>query len=194
MLSTPTVDDLASQKLWQEKALKFLKGSGRDDKGRKVDDYLEMTEQQMENDHTWIQWAFPISTISVHNPNAGRIFTNLNPEGHFKDKSPANFNRRALLDKYLESIGISWTHAGRDPFSIDLHKFFSNAGPNSNPHHMKRISRVMKHMKMTEIGWNPHYTYAIYRAIMTQAVQLNPRLFNQETLYIWASINGGFDT
>ena len=53
------------QKRKQRIALDFLAGRCADHLGRKIDDYFNFTEQQMGDDHDWIQWAFPLRTVSI---------------------------------------------------------------------------------------------------------------------------------
>ena len=55
-------------------AIEFLKGKKADHRGWKIADYLNMSETQMELDHQWIQWAFPINKFGPHNQECGLLF------------------------------------------------------------------------------------------------------------------------
>lgn len=179
-------DEIASQKL----AIAFLKGIGKDNRGRTVNDYFSFNETTMEYDHEWIQWAFPISTVSPHNPNAGRIFRKHNADGFFKCGSPAYVNQQKLLVQYLDSIGI--VGDGIWGFNIDLNKFWVVVNHPFN-HHMKRISRVLKHLQITGSQWIAYIGRELYQALMIQAVRVNPYNFDQRTLMYWAAVGGKFD-
>ena len=50
--------------------IEFLKGIGPDDKGRKLDDILSMSDAQLEYSHDIIQWLFPLNEQSMHNQAA----------------------------------------------------------------------------------------------------------------------------
>ena len=86
MLNTANLSRAEIQTL----ALDFLKGKTKDHRGRDVQDYLDFTEQDLEFDHEWIQWAFPIDTASPHNPWAGRLFFGC--RAHFKANGKAYKN------------------------------------------------------------------------------------------------------
>ena len=128
----------------RKRALNFLANKGKDHLGRTVEDYMNFTEQEMHNTHDWVQWAFPIDTISVHNPEAGLI--------DYCSRSFANYdsvraaNRSALTNRYLASIGV------RPIFTVlavsDVNKFFATV-PRPDDHHMKRISRLLRHHMLT---------------------------------------------
>jgi hypothetical protein len=50
--------------------IEFLKGTGADDKGRKLDDILALSDAQLEYSHDIIQWLFPLNERSMHNWDA----------------------------------------------------------------------------------------------------------------------------
>lgn len=48
----------------------FFQGKGKDNRGRTIDDMLEMSDLELERSHDVIQWLFPLKEKSAHNPAA----------------------------------------------------------------------------------------------------------------------------
>jgi hypothetical protein len=48
----------------------FLAGSGRDGRGRTVEDVLALSDDALERIHDYIQWLFPLPTRSMAQPGA----------------------------------------------------------------------------------------------------------------------------
>jgi len=51
----------------------FYEGSGRDDRGRSLDDLLGFGDAALECTHDFIQWLFPLRERSGANPAAPRL-------------------------------------------------------------------------------------------------------------------------
>jgi hypothetical protein len=165
----------------QDRALKFLVGKSKDHKNRTVDDYLKFDEYIMENDHEWVQWAFPIDTASVHNPYAGRFPYNVG--GFFKYKSVRRLKQLELLELYLNSIGIGMNRGGYGYHSVDINKFITVVDSPTN-HHMKRISRVLKHLRLTD----DHVSMNALHRSLTKTIMQMPMYFHPATVAYWSAI------
>lgn len=164
----------------QDRALKFLKGKIKDHKGRSISYYTdEMNEKEMEESHDWIQWAFPIDSFSPHNTHAGNLFFNCQP--HFKTNGIANKNVMVMLDKYMNSIGISLDYSFPQ---IDANKFFSVVDSPFNHHH-KRISRVLRHSIVTGYSYRAQ---SIVEAITDELILPAHTNFSTNTVAYWNKI------
>lgn len=158
-------------------AMNFLKGKTRDHRGRTVDDLLKLTPDEMENDHDWIQWAFPISTPSEHNPFAGQLFPGANV--YFKCKFPVNDTQEKLFKKFLEFLGIHyWSNKQTDPV-----RFFTVVDSSYNHTH-KRISRLLHHLVLTG---KQYLAEAIYHELIA-LIGVNPNNFHPYTVAMWYAI------
>lgn len=179
LTSIMTRDEIQKQKL----ALDFLKGKTKDHKGRTVEDYMNLSETEMELDHEWVQWAFPIDTVSPHNPHAGLLFYGC--AGHFKQDSKADVAQRKLTQKYLQTIGITNFH-NKYAFDVkcDAGKFFQVVDSPAN-HHIKRISRVLRHLTLTN---NDHAAKGLLRSITRDLIAVNPSNFSSWTVAYWNAI------
>lgn len=159
----------------RKKALDFLANKGKDHLGRTVIDYMNFTEQEMHDRHDWIQWAFPIETVSAHNPEAGLI--DYCSRSFSKYDGARAVNRSELTNKYLDSIGAK-------PFYVDANKFFNNV-PRPDDHHMKRISRLLRHHTLTG---NDYMAKHILSDLSKSLILPYPEQFSTYTVAYWNAI------
>ncbi len=52
------------------KIAEFFRGTGTDNTGRSLDDIIKMSNAALEIAHDWVQWAFPLQTLSNFNVDA----------------------------------------------------------------------------------------------------------------------------
>lgn len=173
------MNNLSKQEI-EAVAINFLKGNITDHRGRKVSDYLNMSEHVMEMDHQWIQWAFPINSVSPHNNECGMIFEE--SKRFYRRGSKLSQTLNALLKKYLNSIGINYENAYLT--TIDKNKFFDVIDGKHN-HHVKRISRVLKHCRLTGNGY---ISVCIAHALM-EMIKNHPDKFDSYTVALWFNIS-----
>lgn len=168
----------------RRKALDFLKGKTPDHTGMMVDQYFAMTDEELESCHGWIQWAFPIDTVSLYNENAGRIFRGDSIVlDSYEYYTPLWHTRHRLVDLYLATIGID-LYAG-----TNVTKFFQVIDSPHN-HHMKRISRVLTHLMITG---NEYDARQLYKTLINDLVMRKPALFLPKTIAYWSAIVLEFD-
>lgn len=157
-------------------AIDFLKGKTRDRHGRNITDILALTPDQMEDDHEWIQWAFPINTPSPHNPYAGQIFNGAN--AYFKYKFPISEQQSKLDDKFWLNLGLPLDGRKQDPV-----RFFQVVDGPYN-HSVKRISRVLKHHMLT----GKEYIAQAHFYDLLGMVALKPDNFSAYSIALWTAI------
>ena len=157
-------------------ALDFIHNKIMDHNGNYFGDYLDMNENDMEESHDWIQWAFPIDTVSPHNPYAGLIPHVLSSaNGYGKLYPKATYITDIMLAKYLQSIGVCNT--------VNMKKFFRVVDSGNN-HHVKRISRVIRHLRLI---MDSKGADAILDRL-AQIVMSRPGFFSNRTILHWHSI------
>lgn len=165
-----------------QKALAFLKGKVPDHTGVRVEDYFSMNDAELESCHGWIQWAFPINTSSPYNDQCGNFYSSDSLTRQYKYGSPLYCTQDKLLDLYLNSIGLSRIES-------TIHTKFFQVVDSPYNHHMKRISRVLKHLMLTNRG---RTAKKLYFDLM-ELVMLDPHNFTQKTLAFWGAIMLGYD-
>jgi len=154
-------------------AIAFLSGEATDNHGNHVSSYLEMDDEEMEYDHQWIQHAFPIDTISPHNPQAPCLFPGY--ENKFIPDTAAFANRKALTVNFLNFLGIDFLRK-----TVDENKFFDVVDGPYN-HNIKRISRLLKHWCIT--GGANRIEPILH--ILMRLVLKNPDNFSSYTVAYW---------
>jgi hypothetical protein len=138
----------------------------------------------LESCHGWIQWAFPIDTVSLYNENAGNIVRDdPNVLRQFTYGSELYIIRQRLVQLYLATIGID-LYARTNSI-----KFFQVVDSPVN-HHMKRISRVLLHLMIT--GDRTDAT-TLYRTLVNDLIMKDPSRFPPKTVAYWGAIVLGFD-
>lgn len=166
-------------------AIKFLSNLIPDHLCRHIDDYFKFDHVEMEKCHGWVQWAFPIDTPSLYNPDAPLI-----TEFDSTMMPTVYMNQELLFIKFLGFIGITF---GENVDFIDF-KRFAEAIDGPNNHNLLRISRVIKHCKLT------NNTRLLYRAmpLIGNLIKKHPERFSPVVVAYWYTMvydfqnSGGF--
>lgn len=166
--------------------IEFLRGTGRDSRGRRLEEILGWDDDELEYVHDWVQWVFPTDEQSAFNGFAPLLTLELsevcikdsvirsNMQGSFKRflqflglemlgdevQKAANFKRRA---------GICWTSMGG----------FGN-------HNWLRISRVLHCLGMVGLLEEQQaFMQCLERLCKDKDVQENDRRGMQRSLPHW---------
>ncbi len=106
--------------------LAFLKNR-HNQSGLTLESVIQMSDEEMETEHNWIQWAFPLFEKSNFNPDAP-VLTERLAVSYQYDK---NIDR--AVDRFLEFLGIK---------PNDYTKFNEKVGTFN--HNSLRITRLLK--------------------------------------------------
>jgi hypothetical protein len=122
----------------------FLDGSGRDGRGRTIDDVLAFSDDELESVHDYIQWLFPLPTRSAAQPGAPVLLGSAIASIQADPEALANFGRAAsrMLTFYNETEG--WLAR--------------------NDHNHLRITRILQSLRIL-LGEDA--AHAFYNAVMT---------------------------
>ena len=182
-IQLPPMLDVEKRRLY-DKARDFLVGKKADHTGMFVNEYFDKNDNWLESCHGWIQWAFPIDTISQYNDKCGNYFRdNQYLMREYNQSGQLSGNREKLTSLYLATIGIN-LHTG-----TDVNKFFRVVDSPYN-HHMKRISRLLTHLMLTGATYDAR---TLYRVLINDIVSLRPNNFLPLTIAYWSSIVLEFD-
>lgn len=85
----------------------FYEGTGRDDRGRSLDDVLRFVDASLERIHDFIQWLFPLRERSGANPTAPRLDDDAIAAFHLRPELRANLRRsyERMLAFYKADLG-----------------------------------------------------------------------------------------
>lgn len=87
----------------------FYEGTGRDDRGRSLEDILRFDDDRIEQVHDFIQWLFPLSERSGANPSAPIL--DEATIASFRARPELRANLRRSLDRMLKFYGLTWAGA-----------------------------------------------------------------------------------
>lgn len=122
-----------------DQLVSFLQGTGSDNHNRTLKDIWFFTDEQLENCHNYIQWMFPIDTISFHNPFAPTICKeNLSI---FQTEEIQN-NMKTSLDIMLSFYGFTWQDD--KIVLLDCYKEKLRDWVSYRNHNYLRITRILK--------------------------------------------------
>lgn len=105
--------------------LDFLRGEGRDDRGRRLADIRALDDEQLEQRDDFMQWLFPLDSASTGAAGAGAAGPAvLSPEdvAAIRRDPALRASLRRSLDRMLAFYGLAWDG---DRASIRLAPFFA---------------------------------------------------------------------
>lgn len=105
--------------------LDFLRGEGRDDRGRRLADIRALDDEQLEQRDDFMQWLFPLDIASSGAANTGAAGPAvLSPEdvAAIRRDPALRASLRRSLDRMLAFYGLAWDG---DRASIRLAPFFA---------------------------------------------------------------------
>jgi len=83
----------------------FYQGTGADSEGRSLEDIWNFSDEEMEFHHDFIQWMFPLETLSRFNRSAP-VLTETDIRA-FQDDPKLRENLRKSLDRFLAFLGLT---------------------------------------------------------------------------------------
>lgn len=87
----------------------FYEGTGRDDRGRSLEDILRFDDDRIEDVHDFIQWLFPLPERSGANPAAPIL--DEAAIASFRSRPELRANLRRSLNRMLNFYGLTWLDA-----------------------------------------------------------------------------------
>lgn len=159
-------------KVGNNRALNFLSLKEPDDQGRYAFEYLNFNHDEMEQCHGWIQWAFPIDTKSNYNPLAPII------DSRFLHTESSNIISIKLLQQFMKFIGLdSYIEFNKERFLEVID------GPLN--HNILRISRVLKHLVLTN---KQNAAKWLLESISKFMIRQYPERFCSNTVAYWYTL------
>lgn len=122
--------------------LDFLRGTGRDDRGRRLADIRALDDEQLEQRDDFIHWIFPLDAPDAARPGAPV----LSPDdvAAIRRDPALRASLRRSLDRMLAFYGLAWDG---DRAGIRLAPFFAlraAAWLGRGNHNFLRIARILR--------------------------------------------------
>lgn len=139
----------------------FMKENGADDHGRTYQQVIRYNDEQLETDHTYIQWVFPTETPSMYNVTAPVVTKEeadiLSTEYEVRQEMHLMFIRMMLFYGIRLTSNISLEDAGHEAIILfkQDNRVSWTADPEildrwlrKNDHNLKRISRMLESLAL----------------------------------------------
>lgn len=124
--------------------IRFYRGTGADDVGRRLDDILSWPDTRLEAIHDYIQWLFPLLAPSRFNPNAPILTATDRAE--FRQPGPCRDNFLRAFRRMMRFYGLECDDA--DPEDVYITKSLiydlrSRVWLTPGNHNYLRLSRIL---------------------------------------------------
>jgi len=139
-------------------SLEFYAGLARDHRGRRLTEILAWPDDELENQHDFIQWLFPLREGSMVNPNAPVLDNEVVAAFHASGELRKSLRRSFL--RMLAFYGFDWKEGEVVP-APDFEQISQNWFHPGNHNHL-RITRILK--SLTALGLSAD-ARAFYRAL-----------------------------
>jgi hypothetical protein len=157
--------------------LGFYRGQGTDDRGRRIEDVWRFTNDELEAEHDYIQWLFPLPERSAFNPGAPVL-----------DAATIDaFQRDERLRSNLEhSLGVMLAFYGLVPRDDGVARgptFAERSRIWLTPHNHNflRLTRIMKSLTLLGLGERAMQLLECLEQIYRE----RPTVIGQKTLGYW---------
>jgi len=157
--------------------LAFYSGEGKDGAGRRLDDIWRFSNAQLEENHDYIQWLFPLTERSAFNPDAPVL------DAATIERFRADKSLRHNLDRSLEmmlgfyGLELSGDRIVRAP---------SFAGRSSNwllpsNHNFLRLTRILKSVFLLGLEQRAAQLFACLEDLYA----INKSVIGERTMAFW---------
>lgn len=132
----------------ESELIKFYKGSGTDQSGRKISDIWNFNHSQLEYNHDFIQWLFPLPERSRFNYSAP-VLTKQDIDG-FKNDPVLRANVFRSFETMMKFYGFEINRADNNYSLIKSAAFKERSANWLNPgnHNFLRITRILKFLTL----------------------------------------------
>jgi hypothetical protein len=124
----------------------YLRGKGRDSAGRRLADVWALSDADLELQHDFIQWMFPLTEPSSVMPDAPVL--DLEEVAKLRADSVVRANLRRSFDRMLGFYGLAW---GPERSGLMLSPYFPQQAANwlsAGNHNFLRITRILKSLML----------------------------------------------
>jgi len=128
--------------------IEFYKGTGTDDRGRRIAEIWRLTREELESIHDYIQWLFPLTERSDFNP-AAPILDHSTIE-RFQTDETLRRNLERSLDVMLDFYGFE-IDGDRIVRSATFRQRAANWLTSGN-HNFLRLTRILKSLSLLGLG------------------------------------------
>ncbi|MBV9988716.1 MAG: hypothetical protein JO301_13640 [Chitinophagaceae bacterium] len=131
--------------------IRFYRGLEKDPAGRMIEDIWQMTTPELERNHDYIQWLFPLPQRSNYSPGAP-VLTQQDIDSFIRDE---NLRERVLISYglMLRFYGLEQRQLHGQPVLVPAADFAQRAAEWLQPgnHNYLRISRILNFLMLVQM-------------------------------------------
>jgi hypothetical protein len=166
-----------------ERIVAFYLGTGTDHRHRHLEDVLAFSVDELESNHDYIQWLFPLAVPSSVMPDAPLVDSECRRA--FQSDERLRAARRRALDRMLDFYGLALSGPAGEP-RIDKGRNFAERSSewlHPNDHNFLRLTRIMTSLDL--LG-EPSLAAAL-QACLERLHGEYPSLIGETTIRYWRS-------
>ena len=161
----------------KETLVAFYEGSGLDAAGRRLGDIWRFSHKELEDNHDYIQWLFPLTERSAFNPHAP-VLDDATIE-RFRSDQTLRENLDRSLEVMLDFYGLA-TAGDRIVPAPSFGERSSNWLTPFN-HNFLRFTRILKSLSLLGLGQRAAQLFACLEEIYTT----HGRVIGERTMSFW---------
>lgn len=173
------VRDLNAKKATpNELLIPFYQGTGKDNKGRSLEEIWQWDDGKKESAHDYIQWLFPLSTHSAHNPNAPVLTRQLVEEMKKDKKVIANMQQSFI--KMMQFYGLLYDKENKTLSYANHFQERAKVWITPGNHNFLRLTRILTCLR--QFGLHDEA-----QALFNQLTEIKDRypVISQQTYTFW---------
>src|SRR4029077_4881134 len=157
--------------------LAFYARSGKDAAGRRIDDIWRFSKAELEDNHDYIQWLFPLTERSAFNPNAPVL--DAATIENFRANESLQYNLERSLDVMLDFYGLELT-GDRIVRAASFAERSANWLMPFN-HNFLRLTRILKSLFLLGLEQRAAQLFACLEDLYT----MNKSVIGERTMSFW---------
>jgi hypothetical protein len=166
--------------------LRFYSGAEPDSRGRRLTEVQNWSDEELERNHDYIQWLFPLDEPSGFNVNAPILDASTVHE--FDSREELRRNLRTSLLRMLSFYGMELLHS--HPPRVVRAASFAERSLNwmtpSNHNHL-RMTRILKSLRLLGLEAEAVALFECLADIYREEAAKADRGISEETLQFWWS-------
>ena len=157
----------------------FYAGTGPDAEGRTLEEIWRYSLDELEHNHDYIQWLFPLTERSAFNPRAPILDDAA--IARFRSDDALRRNVQRSLEMMLEFYGLA-IEGDRIVRAASFRERTANWLTPGN-HNFLRLTRILKSLSLLGLSRRAEQLFACLEEIYTT----HPRVIGERTMSFWRS-------
>ena len=171
--------------------IEFLSGTGKDHRGRTLEEVLQYDDSEFDHCHDFIQWMFPLPKASNHFKGGGCPVITMGDMIDIRNSVQLQENLIKNVEKFLKFLGfeVTWDHLGNA--TVDLSESFPEQVKywlRPRDHNHLRINRMIQCLVLSD---QEELAKSIFRTLVMIKCEFDDWI-TDETMVYWRNALTGY--